>query len=64
MDIYENSFIDCATSVRDSITHWGWEEAVITVTPSHKPESEDSKRCHSGITVTDDMSFIRNLTHS
>lgn len=55
VDIYDNSFIDCATSVRDSITHWGWGEAVITVTPSHKPGNDKSERYHSGIIVRDNI---------
>lgn len=55
VDIYENSFIDCATSVRDSITHWGWGEAVITVTPSHRPAGETEPAYHSGITVRDNV---------
>lgn len=55
VEIYDNHFIDCATSVRDSITHWGWGEAVITVTPSHRPENETEKRYHSGITVRDNV---------
>ncbi|MBQ8811663.1 MAG: hypothetical protein IJZ70_05085 [Bacteroidales bacterium] len=55
VDIYGNIFIDCATSVRDSITHWGWGEAVITVTPSHGPVSDTSLAYHSGITVRDNI---------
>ena len=55
IDIYNNVFADCATSVRDHITHWGWGEAVITVTPSHRPDDETSKAYHSGIRIRNNV---------
>lgn len=55
LDIAHNTFENCATSVRDSITHWGWGEAVITVTPSHRPADALSKAYHSGITIRNNV---------
>ena len=55
VDIMHNVFSDCATSVRDSITHWGWGEAVITVTPSHRPIDETSSAYHSGIRIKENV---------
>ncbi|MGM9749045.1 MAG: serine hydrolase domain-containing protein [Candidatus Cryptobacteroides sp.] len=46
LDIHDNNFIDCGTSVRDTLSGWGWGEAVITVSPS-------TRNCtyHKGITI-------------
>lgn len=51
LDINNNVFDNCATSVRDTITYWGWGEAVITITPSFQPTDADSPAYHHNIRI-------------
>ncbi|MGN1211906.1 MAG: serine hydrolase [Candidatus Cryptobacteroides sp.] len=46
--IHDNRFIDCGTSLRDTLSGWGWGEAVITISPS-------VRKClyHKGIEISD-----------
>ncbi len=49
--IRNNVFENCLTSGSSGGTQWEWGEAVITITPSHKPGSADEKPYHQNIII-------------
>lgn len=61
LDIHDNTFENCATSVRDNITNWGWGEAVITITPSHIPDSDCGPYYHKNIRIRDNKFIAFDL---
>ena len=49
--IRDNVFEDCLSSGCETGGKWEWGEAVITITPSHKPDSVESEPYHRNIRV-------------
>ncbi|MDR3262026.1 MAG: hypothetical protein LBT78_09365 [Tannerella sp.] len=53
--IQNNVFEDCLTSGNANGNRWEWGEAVITITPSHKPLSEKTEPYHKHIFIRDNI---------
>lgn len=51
VDIRDNVFDNCGTSVRDTYSGWGWGEAPITISPSYTPEDRHHPAYHRGIRI-------------
>lgn len=49
--IRNNVFEDCLSSGSETGNRWEWGEAVITVTPSHQPDSVASEPYHQNIRI-------------
>jgi len=49
--IQNNVFDNCLTSGSSGGTKWEWGEAIITVTPSHRPENERDEPYHRNIVI-------------
>ena len=49
--IRDNVFEDCLTSGCETGGKWEWGEAIITITPSHKPDSVGSEPYHRNIRI-------------
>ncbi len=49
--IRDNVFEDCLTSGSETGGKWEWGEAIITITPSHQPDSVDSEPFHRNIRI-------------
>jgi hypothetical protein len=49
--IQNNVFEDCLTSGNKSGNRWEWGEAVITITPSHRPLRDTTEPYHKNITI-------------
>ncbi|WP_304266416.1 hypothetical protein [Phocaeicola plebeius] len=50
--IHNNIFEDCLTSGNAHGSRWEWGDAVITITPSHKPQNVKTKPYHKNIHIT------------
>lgn len=53
--IRNNIFEDCLTSGSETGGKWEWGEAIITVTPSHRPTSVMSEPYHRNIVITNNL---------
>lgn len=53
--IRNNMFEDCLTSGSETGGKWEWGEAIITVTPSHKPTCVTSEPYHRNIIITNNV---------
>lgn len=51
VQIRNNVFEDCLTSGNRDGDRWQWGDAVITITPSHKPTSEKTEPYHQNIWI-------------
>jgi len=51
--IFDNVFEDCLTSGNRDGSRWQWGEAVITITPSHRPKSDKDEPYHKNISIYD-----------
>ena len=51
--IFNNVFEDCLTSGNRDGSRWQWGEAVITITPSHRPKSDKDEPYHKNISIYD-----------
>jgi hypothetical protein len=49
--IRDNVFEDCLTSGSETGRKWEWGEAIITITPSHQPDSMASEPYHRNIRI-------------
>ena len=49
--IRDNVFEDCLTSGCETGNRWEWGEAIITITPSQKPDSVESEPYHRNIRI-------------
>jgi len=49
--IRDNVFENCLSSGSETGGKWEWGEAIITITPSHKPDSVDSEPYHGNIRI-------------
>jgi len=49
--IRDNVFENCLSSGSETGGKWEWGEAVITITPSHQPDSADSEPYHRNIRI-------------
>ena len=49
--IRNNIFEDCLTSGCITGSRWEWGEAIITITPSHRPENENTEPYHKNIKI-------------
>ncbi|MDR3194228.1 MAG: glycoside hydrolase family 55 protein [Tannerella sp.] len=55
VQIRQNVFEDCLTSGNEHGDRWEWGDAVITVTPSHRPASETTAPYHRNIVIRDNV---------
>ena len=53
--IRNNVFEDCLTSGNESGNRWEWGDAVITITPSHKPTGVNTEPYHNNITIQNNV---------
>ena len=53
--IRNNIFEDCLTSGNKNGSRWEWGEAVITITPSHRPLNETTEPYHKNIFIYDNI---------
>ena len=53
--IRDNVFEDCLTSGNASGNRWEWGDAVITITPSHKPSSVNTEPYHKNISIQNNV---------
>ena len=53
--IRNNEFENCLTSGNESGNRWEWGDAVITITPSHKPSSVNTEPYHKNITIQNNV---------
>lgn len=53
VSIYGNVFDNCLTSGNRDDNRWQWGDAVITITPSHRPTSPFDKAYHRNIRIYD-----------
>lgn len=51
--IRRNIFDNCLTSGNKHGDRWEWGDAIITITPSHQPQSTDTEPYHKGIYIYD-----------
>ena len=51
VQIRDNVFEDCLTSGCETGGRWEWGEAIITITPSQKPDSVESEPYHRNIRI-------------
>lgn len=51
LKIFDNIFEDCLTSGNRDEARGQWGDAVITITPSHKPQSEKDEPYHKNISI-------------
>ena len=51
LKIFNNVFEDCLTSGNRDGSRWQWGDAVITITPSHRPESDNDEPYHKNINI-------------
>jgi hypothetical protein len=51
LHIRNNVFDNCLTSGSSGGTKWEWGEAIITITPSHRPGNENDKPYHKNIII-------------
>ena len=49
--IRDNVFEDCLSSGSESGDRWQWGDAIITITPSHQPQSADTEPYHRNIRI-------------
>ena len=66
MTIRNNVFDNCLTSGCITGDRWQWGEAIITITPSHRPKDEKSKPYHHTITIENNTfkTFDTPLVHA
>ena len=64
--IRNNVFDNCVTSGVHTGNKWEWGEAIITITPSHKPQNEHSKPYHQNIRIENNVfkTFDVPLVHA
>lgn len=55
MNICNNVFDDCLTSGNKRGDRWQWGEAIITVTPSHQPQTVFDLPYHRNIRISDNV---------
>jgi hypothetical protein len=55
VQIRNNVFEDCLTSGNRSGNRWEWGEAVITITPSHRPLSEKTEPYHRHVVIRNNV---------
>lgn len=55
VQIRHNVFEDCLTSACKTGDRWEWGEAVITITPSHRPKDVYSEPYHQNIDIHDNV---------
>ena len=62
VEIRNNVFDNCLTSgntigdrwqMGDGVMRWQWGDAIITITPSHRPKDSDSPAYHKNIKISD-----------
>jgi hypothetical protein len=53
--IRNNVFEDCLTSGNKNGKRWEWGDAVITISPSHRPVSEKTEPYHKNISIQDNV---------
>jgi polygalacturonase len=53
--IRNNVFEDCLTSGNKTGNRWEWGDAVITITPSHRPSSEKTEPYHKNIVISNNV---------
>ena len=53
LKIFSNVFEDCLTSGNRDGSRWQWGDAVITITPSHRPKSDKDEPYHKNISIYD-----------
>jgi hypothetical protein len=53
--IRNNVFEDCLTSGNRDGNRWQWGDAVITITPSHRPSSENTEPYHRNIVISNNV---------
>lgn len=65
MDIHDNVFENCGTSASND-GGYGWGEAVISITPSSRPQSVDSPPYHRNIRIRNNLilTYDRPLLHA
>ena len=64
--IRNNVFEDCVTSGCITGNRWEWGEAIITVTPSHRPQNEKTEPYHRNIRIENNIfkTFDTPLVHA
>lgn len=65
MEIRDNLFENCGTSATND-GGFGWGEAVISITPSHRPATEEEPAYHRNIRIRDNriLTYDRPLLHA
>jgi hypothetical protein len=53
--IRNNVFEDCLTSGNESGNRWEWGDAVVTITPSHKPLNVNTEPYHKNIIIQNNV---------
>lgn len=53
LTITGNVFDNCLTSGNRDGSRWQWGDAIITITPSHRPKDSDSPAYHKNIKISD-----------
>jgi polygalacturonase len=53
--IHNNVFEDCLTSGNKNGSRWEWGDAVITITPSHRPSDEKTEPYHRHVVIRNNV---------